>query len=57
MICFTLFSMKKMLIRYSFSINIDVTNTAYLRTWFDVKNKQKSVKNETCSMPQIKKVF
>ena len=35
----------------------DVTNTVDLRTWFYVKNKQKSVKNETCCMLQIKKIF
>ena len=47
--------MKKMLTRYSFSIKIDVTNTANLRKWFYVKNKQKGVKNQICCMPQIKK--
>ena len=46
-----------MLTLYFFSINIDVTNTIDLRTWFYVKNKQKSVKNETCCMRQIKKIF
>ena len=35
----------------------DVTNTTNLRTWFYVKNKQKSVNNETCCMPQIRKYF
>ena len=34
MICFTLFSIKKLLTRYFFSINIDVTNAADMRTWF-----------------------
>ena len=33
-----------MLTRYFFSTNIDVTNTADLRTWIYVKNKQKSLK-------------
>ena len=33
-----------MLTRNFFSTNINVTNTADLRTWIYVKNKQKSVK-------------
>ena len=43
-----------MLAHYFFSINIEVTNTADLRTKCYVKNKQKSVKNETFCMLQIK---
>ena len=57
MICFILFSMKKILTRYFFSMNIDVRNTADLRIWFYVKSKQKTVNNETSCMSQIKKLF
>lgn len=52
MICFTFFSMKNC---YFFSTNIYITNTTYLRTCFNVKNKHKNVKNETRCMLKIKK--
>ena len=50
--------MKKMLARYFFSHQRRRhTNTAELSTRFFVKTEQKSVKNKTCCMPQIKKYF
>ena len=42
---------------FFFCTNIEVTNTADLRTWFYMKNKQKGLGNENCCMPQIKKHF